>query len=121
MPEDVVVPEPEIAMSPGAAGPSIAAGAMGQVMAPRPDPDFRNEPPALPAELGGYARSAVLVLRILVLQDGTVGDAQIVKSSGETTIDAIGVAFVKDAWRFIPASVGGQPVQNWTTVFVRFS
>lgn len=55
---------------------------------------------------------------VVVLADGSVGDAQLVASSDEAFTIAVREA-LKDA-RFHPAARGGHPVASWVTLRLRF-
>jgi TonB family protein len=121
-PENVVVPEPQINITPDQeAGEGIVATGIMQKLAPRLDPAHINKRPELPARLGSFVTALNLELRILVLTDGSVGDARIVRSSGEREIDQIAIETVKDSWHYLPASDNGKPIEAWTTVIVRFT
>lgn len=121
-PPQIAVPEPEISIAPAQMGPNgIAAGTIHQRLAPHLDPDHVNDSPQLPRSAGPVLLSSSLRLRVLVLPDGTVGDAQVVKSSGEGDVDQLAVNYVKNFWQFIPGSLDGNPVEAWTTVIVRFA
>jgi protein TonB len=80
-----------------------------------------NARPELPARLGSFVTALSLELRILVLPDGSVGDAQIVRSCGQEEIDRLAIETVKNSWHYLPASINGKPVEAWTSVIVRFS
>jgi TonB family protein len=117
VPEILQPPEFVIANDAPTTAPIGASAAM--VLAPRPDPKHPN----MPLDAGGptLSKSALLViLKILVLADGSVGDAQIVASSGEPQNDSVAMAYVKANWRFLPALLNGTPIQYWTTVSVPF-
>jgi TonB family protein len=94
---------------------------MGQRLAPTLDPAHTNERPELPGTLGSIIASLSLRLRILVLPDGSVLDAVIQKSTGEAEFDKLAIDWVKDNWRYLPATVNGRPIEAWTTVIVRFA
>jgi TonB family protein len=120
-PKNVVVSEPEFTIAPDGQGDvAVAATAPGQMLAPRPDPHHANLPPDLPAELRAFAKAAMPVLRIHIMTDGSVADAQLAKSSGQHDIDMLALSYVKANWRFIPAMAGGKTLDSWTTVYVRF-
>jgi len=120
-PENVVVPEPEITIAPQQPGSEGAdAIASWPKLPPRLDPGHINERPELPHTLGMVGALA-LELRILVLPDGSVGDAEVIKSTGEPEIDRLAIETVKNSWRYLPASIGGRPIEAWTTVIVRFA
>jgi TonB family protein len=121
-PEDVLVPEPaiNIASAESASG-AVAATAITQKLAPRLDPTHTNERPELPRSLGGLVEALSLQLRIFVLSDGSVANAQVVKSTGEGDIDRLAIVTVQNSWRYLPASVNGKPIDAWMTVVVRFA
>lgn len=121
-PENVVVPEPQITIAPDQeAGEGIVASGIMQKLAPRLDPAHVNQKPELPATLGSFVTALTLELRVLVMPDGSVGDAQVLRSTGEREIDRIAIETVKDSWRYLPASINGKPIEAWTTVIVRFA
>ncbi|HEX3663775.1 MAG TPA: energy transducer TonB [Rhizomicrobium sp.] len=120
-PEDVVVPEPEINIVPELQDPNaVHVTIMRQKLPPRLDPTHINEKPELPHTLG-MVGALSLELRILVLPDGSVGDAQVARSTGEPDIDRIAIETVKGSWRYIPATINGKPIEAWTMVIVRFA
>jgi TonB family protein len=56
------------------------------------------------------------------MEDGTVGTATVVQSSGDSSNDDRVIEFVKAHWRFLPALVKQQTaIQYWMTVTVRFA
>jgi len=121
-PEDVLVPEPQITITPDQeAGEGIVAAGIIQKLAPRLDPSHLNEKPELPRTLGSMVGAIALKLRILVLPDGSVGDTQVVSSTGERDIDQLAVNWVRNSWHYLPASVNGKPMAAWTTIIVRFA
>ena len=121
MPEAVVVPEPEIDIVPERQDPNgVSVTVMQQKTPPRLDPTHMNEMPELPHTLGAVG-ALVLRLRILVLPDGSVGDAQIARSTGVSEIDRIAMETVRNSWRYLPAAINGKPIEAWTTVIVRFA
>jgi protein TonB len=99
----------------------IAAVGIAEKLAPRLDPRHINARPELPHTLGSYVMALSLELRILVLPDGSVGDAQIVRSTGQGEIDQIAIETVKASWHYLPASINGKPIEAWTTAMVRFA
>ena len=121
-PEDVLVPEPQITITPDQeAGEGIVAAGVTQKLAPRLDPSHVNAMPELPRTLGGIVGAIALKLRILVLPDGSVGDTQVVRSTGQRDIDELAVNWVRNTWRYLPASANGKPMAAWTTIIVRFA
>ena len=84
-----------------------------------------TEPPTTPQPITSHAVSAAdyppesvkaeeegaTTLRYIILENGTVGDVQILKSSGFSRLDQASVAIVKSKWRFKPATQNGRPVK----------
>lgn len=114
-----IVPLPDIRIAEEEQPDPIAfAAADTQLIAPRPDPAHPNDPPAGDS-LSASARCAgEVVLRILVLADGTIGDAAVAKSCGAAERDQLALLYAKTHWRYLPATLGGEAVQDWTTVIV---
>ena len=119
--EEPLVPEPEINIVQDQAGGAILGEAIARKLAPRLDPKHVNALPELPRSLGATVAAASVELRILVLPDGTVGDAQIVRSAGQRAIDQIAIETVKDGWRYLPASLNNKPIEAWMTIIVHFA
>lgn len=87
---------------------------------PVPDPAYP------PHAMGFYPQVALInhqqgtvVLRLLVLKSGMVGNVSVVKTSGYIQLDA--AALVQAGfWRYLPAVRNGQPVEAQVTVAIRF-
>jgi TonB family protein len=119
-PDADIIPAPDIQITedaPAAAVSQIDSASMALVLAPRPDPSHRNDPFVFAAPLK-TAAPASIVLRILVMPDGSISDAQVTSSSGQPGVDATAVAYVKAHWRYLPATLAGRSLQYWTTVIV---
>lgn len=95
------------------AGATLAAVPAVSILAPRPDPVHPNDAPRV-----AHASGSPLVLKLLILNDGSVGDAQVATSSGDAQTDADVLAFIKEHWRFLPAMLRDTAIQYWTTVAV---
>ena len=105
-----------------AAAPSPMAGAsQADILPPRPDPAHQNAGPSLPASFPKSDSPMQVMLTILVQPDGSVSDARIAQSSNQSVLDQLALAYVKAKWRFRAALQNGRPVQDWTTVLVRFA
>lgn len=116
----VEAPDIQIALETPTTGPTgILAVPRWKIIPPRPDPTRLNQAPELPAKAKASPNLSAL-LRILVLQDGSVADAQVTRSTGSPSLDVFLLAYIKDHWHFLPASYLGAPVQDWTTVLVPF-
>jgi TonB family protein len=110
---------PEIVIAPDA--PAPAATASSAVLAPRADPAHPNPSFTEAGNRQVAPTSESIVLRILVLPDGSVADASVAKTSGQHDIDVEAIVFVKAQWKFLPAVLDGKPIRYWTTVAVRLT
>jgi hypothetical protein len=116
-----LVPEPMIVIEPDTPPTAtITAMSTAQMLAPRPDTKHINVPPQLPFLFHALGNGISLILKIFVQPDGSISDAHVVKTSGDAKLDEIAVGYVKANWRYIPASISGTPVEDWTTVLVPF-
>ena len=61
----------------------------------------------------------IVQLRFVVLENGRIGDVQIIKSL-EPHCDAEAKRVVKSLPRFIPGKIGGKAVRVWYTLPIRF-
>ena len=82
--------------------------------------------PALPHVIAVYPPLAErlgeqgdVMLRVLVLPTGEVGDVRIARSSGFSQLDAAALVGV-GSWYYIPAVKDHHPVGTWMVVLVRF-
>jgi TonB family protein len=93
-----------------------------QLLAPRPDPSRPNARPSYPASFVAPddGKTIIVIVKAFVLKDGTIRDCAVAGSSGLPVLDGAAVDFVKTHWRFLPASLDGKPVEDWTTVEVTF-
>ncbi len=114
-----IVPPPDVLIA--GEGPTAITGADStMLLAPRPDPAHFNVPPQVPAGHTNATGALAVILKILVRPDGSIGDAAVTRSSGMSDLDLAAIRYVKDNWRFIPAMLGAQAVQDWTTELVPF-
>jgi periplasmic protein TonB len=85
------------------------------------DPRFaRQFQPEYPSGLLVREIEGDAVLKVLVGTDGRVREAIVVRASHPD----FGKAAVRQAlksWRFVPASRGGKPVEDWQTIPIRFN
>jgi TonB family protein len=85
------------------------------VLAPRPNPAEPNVP-ASAADIGPAAIEGMsMTLKVLVLPDGTIGDATVLKSSGRADVDAAALEYVRTHWHFLPAALNDVAIQYWTS------
>ena len=64
-----------------------------------------------PAESVKLGEQGATRIRYVVLKDGTVGNVEILKSSGSARLDQASIALAKSKWRFQPATANGKPIQ----------
>jgi TonB family protein len=61
-----------------------------------------------------------VIIRAHVMENGAVGDAQVVASSGFSELDTLALLQVRSHWRFLPATSNGSVVPDWVSVEVLF-
>ena len=103
--------------------PQLAQQKVTQQVAYRPHP---IPDPAFPHAASVYPRIAILnrqqgtvVVRLLILPDGEVGDVNVVKSSGYPQLDAAALVETGN-WRYLPAVRHGAAVSAEIDVAIRF-
>jgi TonB family protein len=110
----VSAPQFDIASSGEAGSAPVDGTLVSATLPPRPDPSAPNPLPVAPP---GTAGGAIVVLaKVLVLEDGRIGDATLAGSCGWPKLDAAALDFVKAHWRFLPATADGRPVRDWISV-----
>src|ERR1051325_4114300 len=57
-----------------------------------------------PAESVKLGEQGATRIRYVILEDGSVGDVEVLKSSGYARLDKASVSLVKSKWRFKPAT-----------------
>jgi TonB family protein len=113
-------PPPDIEIQ--ASAPMAASGlSPAAILPPRPDPVFHNASPPAPETFAQMANGVQAMLTVLVAADGSVSDARVAQSSGQSVLDQLAIAFAKAHWRFRAAMQNGTPIADWTTVLVRFA
>ncbi len=114
-------------MGEGAEGPggnrkgtgSGGTGSGGGGALARPDYGVNPKPP-YPLIARRIGAQGVVVLRVFVHANGTVGNVIVSQSSGFTVLDESASKTVRERWRFLPAHLDGQPVESWVEVPIRF-
>ena len=92
---------------------SICACAnMGLVTPPLPITPHTVSEADYPLDAVTSQEQGATMLRYVILEDGTTGDIQILKSSGFARLDQASIAIVKSKWRFKPATANGKPVRS---------
>jgi len=86
---------------------------------PVPDPAFPHTVNVYPHVALRNRQQGTVVLRLLVLPNGEVGDVNVVKSSGYPQLDAAALVETGN-WRYLPAVRDGEPVSAEIDVAIRF-
>lgn len=100
--------------------PPIAAPPSIPRTGPRSDPRHPLSEPEYPPSSRRAGETGTVVLDVLVLATGRVGDARVKKSSGYPRLDEAAVRHVKRSWRLKPGTENGKPVQMWGQFAVTF-
>jgi protein TonB len=82
----------------------------------RPYPITDDDYPPQSKRLG---EEGVTRVRLLVLPDGSIGDVQVVQSSGFPRLDETAVRKLK-RWKVMPGTENGKPVQMWMDLNVKW-
>jgi protein TonB len=77
------------------------------------------EDPGLAAGIRMESAAARTRLRVLVREDGTVGDVRIVAASGRPDLDAAAATAAR-SWRFQPARRDGVAIASTVLIWVSF-
>jgi periplasmic protein TonB len=78
-----------------------------------------NPKPKYPRVARRRGYEGVVLLKVLVDQEGRVDDALVLKSSGHNVLDRSALKAVKN-WVFKPGTIDGKPMEMWVQVPVRF-
>ncbi len=81
---------------------------------------LNNPAPAYPQLSRRLKEQGTVLLEILILPDGTVGEVRVKESSGFKRLDETAVKAVK-RWRYTPARRGNVPIEFWYLQPVDFS
>lgn len=74
--------------------------------------ELNNPAPAYPKQSRKLGEKGSVFLKILVKEDGTVGEITLVTSSGYKRLDMAAINAIRK-WRFIPATQGGKAIEYW--------
>lgn len=75
--------------------------------------------PAYPEAARRMGIEGTTLLKVRILEDGSVGKVIVAKSAGHPALDRSAVEAVQ-LWRFEPARRGGQPISVWANLPIRF-
>jgi protein TonB len=78
-----------------------------------------NPPPDYPAQAVRQGWQGTVLLRVRVLQSGTVESVEVVRSSGKKLLDDAAIQTVQ-RWVFAPSTRGSTPVDGFATVPIEF-
>lgn len=91
------------------------------VIPPRQDANPLNNPaPAYPTVSRRLREQGTVVLEVLILPDGTVGEVRVKESSGYQRLDETAMKAVKH-WKYIPARQGDKTISYWYLQPLEFS
>ena len=98
--------------------PSPGEVALNMTQGARPDYGLNPTPPyPKSARRRGY--EGTVLLRVLVLENGKVGEIEVKSPSGHSVLDDSALKAVKD-WTFIPGKKAGQSVSSWVEVPIKY-
>jgi protein TonB len=78
-----------------------------------------NPPPDYPAQAVRQGWQGTVLLRVRVLQNGSVEGVEVVKSSGKKVLDDAAIHTVQ-RWVFAPSTRGSTPIDGFATVPIEF-
>lgn len=90
------------------------------VTPPQVDPSSPPTQPMYPAASRRFEEQGTVVVRVLVLPNGRVGNAWVDQTSGYHRLDDAAIEESRN-WRFIPATKGDQPIAGEKKVVIRFA
>jgi protein TonB len=105
-------------MAGGVAGGMVGGGAIAVPEdADPPVPSSRNAKPTFPAQALAAKQTGTVVLKVVILTDGSVADVQVMR--GEEPFASAAVAAVK-RWKYEPARWKGQPITVYRIIQIPF-
>ena len=81
----------------------------------------RTTQPSYPAASRKLGEQGEVLLKVLVLINGRVGQAEVKKSSGYAQLDEAALKTVVERWRFKPARKGRETIICWVDIPINFS
>mgnify|MGYP001071553680 CR=1 FL=1 len=101
------------------AGPSAEAPVPENVVLPRSNKQIPLAAPRYPSDARQQKQAGTVILSLHVLEDGSVDDARIKKSSGFTVLDDAAATTAR-TWRLNAGTVDGKPTPMWGRFAVTF-
>ena len=83
------------------------------VQAPKPVTSHAVFAADYPAESVAAQEMGATTVHYLILEDGSIGETEVLASSGFPRLDDASVAMIHGRWRFSPATSNGQPIRVW--------
>jgi len=80
----------------------------------------RTPQPSYPAASRSRGEQGEVLLRVEVMENGRVGQAEVEKSSGHARLDESALAAIRN-WRFKPARKGREIVACWVNIPIKFA
>jgi protein TonB len=104
-------------MAGGVAGGTVGGGMAVPEDADPPVPSSSNVKPAYPQQALADKQSGTVVLKVIVLADGSVGDVKAMR--GDEPFVSAAIEAVK-GWQFQPARHKGQPITVYQIITIPF-
>ena len=82
-----------------------------------PVPDSSNRPPPYPVEAKAVGKTGMVVLKVVILADGSVGDVQVMR--GDEPFVSAALSAVK-TWKYEPARHQGQAITVYRIIQIPF-
>jgi len=127
------VPAPEIAIDlPTESGNAISlavasvpprvipASPTATMVPPRIDREHSNVTPQYPPTSKRLGEQGRVLVKVLILENGSAAEVRVVQSSGYPRLDTAAVEHVLRDWRFVPARLDGQAIAAWGRFGVTF-
>jgi periplasmic protein TonB len=121
-PPFVPPPDVNIDLSQAPATTAITAQSTQKLVDSAPVPSRRNtisanDYPPLSVKL---SEEGTVLVKVLIMPDGSVGDVQLAKSSGFQRLDDKTLDIIKNRWHYSPPTREGKPTQVWWNVRVKW-
>jgi protein TonB len=78
-----------------------------------------NTPPPYPRKARRMGYEGIVMLKVLIDENGRVDDLMLLESSGHTILDRAALSAVRE-WQFEPGTEGGIKKKMWVKIPVRF-
>jgi len=83
------------------------------VQAPKPITSHAVYAADYPAESVAMHEVGATTVHYMILEDGSIGETQILVSSGSQRLNDASIAMIRGRWLFSPATRNGQPIPVW--------